>query len=109
MIEIKGLQKVVDGNLALDIEALTVEAGEIVAVVGAVGSGRNVLLDLLIGRAKPTAGTLRLAGAEPTDRDAFSHQVGVLFAEDGLYKNRSPLANLAFHCRLYDLPSMPLP
>jgi ABC-2 type transport system ATP-binding protein len=104
MIEIRGLQKVVDGNLALDIESLTVAAGETVAVVGAVGSGRNVLLDLLVGRTRLTAGTLRLAGAEPVDRAAFSRQVGVLFAEDGLYRSRSPLANLAFHCRLYDLP-----
>lgn len=104
MIEIKGLQKFVDQNLVLDIAALTVGAGETVAVVGAVGSGRDVLLDLLIGRARPTVGTLRLAGAEPTDRAAFSRQAGVLFAEDGLYKTRSPLANLAFHCRLYGLP-----
>jgi ABC-2 type transport system ATP-binding protein len=104
VIEIKGLQKVVDQNLALDIAALTVEAGETVAVIGAVGSGRDVLLDLLVGRARPTLGTLRLAGAEPADRAAFSRQVGVLFAEDGLYKSRSPLANLAFHCRLYGLP-----
>ena len=104
MIEIKGLQKVVDGNLALDIESLTVAAGETVAVVGAVGSGRNVLLDLLVGRARSTVGTLRIAGAEPTDRAAFSRQVGVLFAEDGLYQTRSPLANLAFHCQLYGLP-----
>ena len=40
MIEIKGLQKVVDQSLVLDIEALTVEAGEVAALVGPVGSGK---------------------------------------------------------------------
>ena len=90
MIELRGLQKVVDQNLALDVESLTVRAGEIVAVVGPVGSGRDVLFDLLIGRSRPTMGTLRLAGVDPlADRAAFSRQVGVLFADDSLYKNRT--------------------
>lgn len=105
MIELRGLQKVVDQNLVLDVESLTVRSGEIVAVVGPVGSGRDVLFDLLIGRSRPTMGTLRLAGVAPlADRAAFSRQVGVLFADDSLYKNRSPLANLVFHCRLLGLP-----
>jgi len=34
MIEVKGLQKVVDQNLVIDIEALTVDASEIAALVG---------------------------------------------------------------------------
>jgi ABC-2 type transport system ATP-binding protein len=104
VIEIQGLQKVVNGNLALDIEALSVGSGEIVALVGPVGSGKAQLLDLLIGRARPTVGSVRVARIDPfADREGFSRRVGVLFAEDSLYKQRSPLANLAFHCRLRGL------
>lgn len=105
MIELNSLQKIVDQNLVIDIEKLAVEAGEVVAVVGPAGTGKSHLLDLLVGRSRPTLGTLRLAGVDPrADRKGFSRQVGVLFAEDGVYKTRSPHANLAFYCRLWGLP-----
>ncbi len=104
LIELQGLQKVVESNLLVDIETLTVKAGEIAALVGPTGSGKSTLLELLVGRSRPTVGTVRLAGIDPlTDKGGFSQQVGVLFAEDGLYQNRSPLANLAFHCQLRGL------
>ncbi len=105
MIELEGLQKVIDQNLAVDIKALTVAAGEIAALVGPVGSGKAELLKLLIGQSRPTVGTVRLAGVDPLlDKKQFSRQVGVLFSEDGLYKRQSPRANLIFHCRLRRLP-----
>ncbi|MFZ5915406.1 MAG: LytTR family transcriptional regulator DNA-binding domain-containing protein [Chloroflexota bacterium] len=105
MIEISGLQKMVDRSLVIDIASLNVGAGEIVALVGPVGSGKSHLFDLLIGRSRPTLGTVRLAGSDPaTDRERFSRQVGVLFAEDGLYKYQSPLGNLKFQRRLRALP-----
>jgi ABC-2 type transport system ATP-binding protein len=105
VIEIKGLQKVVDQNLVIDIESLAVEGGEIAAVVGSPGSGKATLLGLLIGRTGPTAGSLRIAGINPfQDREPFSQQVGVLFSDDALYKHQSPLGNLRFYCRLRGLP-----
>jgi ABC-2 type transport system ATP-binding protein len=105
MIQIDGLQKTIDQNPVVDIETLRVVGGEIQALVGPAGSGKGVVLDLLIGRAGPTLGTVRVAGLDPrADRDGFSRRVGVLFAEDGLYRQRSALANLAFFCRLRGLP-----
>jgi ABC-2 type transport system ATP-binding protein len=99
MIEIVNLQKVIDQTTVLDIDSLLIQSGEIAAVVGATGSGKSMLLEILIGQSRPTLGTVRVA-----DRDAFSRKVGVMFLEDSLYKNRSPLANLAFHGRLHGLP-----
>jgi ABC-2 type transport system ATP-binding protein len=105
VIQIDGLQKVIDQNTVVDIPVVNVNAGAIVALVGPAGSGKTALFDLLIGRSKPTLGTLRLAGVDPhSDRVRFSRRVGVLFAEDGVYKHRSPHANLVFHCRLRGLP-----
>jgi ABC-2 type transport system ATP-binding protein len=105
MIELKGLQKVINGNLAIDIPALEVDAGEIAALVGPTGNGKRALLDLLIGRTRPTAGTVRLAGIDPClEKKQLSRVVGVLFGEDAVYKHLSPIANLEFHARLYGLP-----
>jgi ABC-2 type transport system ATP-binding protein len=105
MIEVKDLQKVVEGNTVIDISTLEVRAGETVALVGPAGSGKSTLLELLIGDSRPTAGTIQMAGIDPfQDNEHVSRLVGVLFAEDSLYKHLSPLANLEFHCRLYGLP-----
>jgi len=105
MIELDRLQKVVDQKTVLDIDALNVQPGEIVGVVGPVDSGTDTLFQLLTGRSRPTVGHVRLAGLDPfADRDRFSRQVGVLFPEDNLYGRQSARENLVFHCRLRRLP-----
>ena len=105
MIEIRKLRKQIGGRLALEVDTLTVEAGEVAAVIGPAESGREILFDLLTGRTRPSAGTVRLAGLDPLrEKYAFSRKVGVLFQGDGLYKNQSLMANLSLICQLYGLP-----
>ena len=105
VITLKDLQKVLGENTVLDIPALTVREGEIAALVGPAGSGKGLILELLTGRTRPTLGAVRIGDLDPSqNRLGFSHLVGVLFAEDPLYKGLSPLANLEFQCRLYGLP-----
>ena len=105
MIELKSLQKVIDQKTVIDIEALSVRAGEIAALVGPVDSGKDTLFELLTGQSRPTAGEVRLAGVDPfVEKERFSRQVGVLFSEDALYKRQSAHGNLRFYCRLRRLP-----
>jgi ABC-2 type transport system ATP-binding protein len=104
MIEIKNFQKIVDQHTTLDIPLLIVGSGEIAAGVGSLGSGIDLLFDLLIGKLRPSAGSVHLAGVEPLEKREFSRKVGVLFAEDALYKRQSPVSNLLLQCQLYGLP-----
>lgn len=105
MIQLTNLQKVIDQKTVLDIDSLRVASGEIAALVGLVDSGKDVLFDLMTGRLRPTMGQVRLAGIDPiADRDRFSRQVGVLFAEDNVYQRQTALGNLRFDCRLRRLP-----
>jgi ABC-2 type transport system ATP-binding protein len=89
----------------LDIPSLHVQKGEIAAVFGTVDCGKDVLFQLLIGKQRPTNGSVMVAGLNPyRDHQAFSQHVGVLFIEDTLYKRLSAIENLYFYCRLYRFP-----
>ena len=104
-IEIKGLQKVIDQNVVIDIDALVVRAGEIASIIGPPDSGKVILLQLLTGRVQPTAGVLQVLGLSPfSERQRLSRSLGVLFAADAVYRRQSPYGNLRFYCRLYGLP-----
>lgn len=106
MIEIQELQKVIDGQTVVDIPSMSVNPGQIAGIVGPVGSKLGVVFELLTGQERPTAGSVRISGCDPyRDREQFSRQVGVLFAEDNLYSRQSARANLNFYRRLYKLPS----
>jgi putative ABC transport system ATP-binding protein len=50
--------------VAVDHLSLDIAQGEFVAVVGRSGSGKTTLLNLLAGIDRPTAGTVRAAGAD---------------------------------------------
>jgi ABC-2 type transport system ATP-binding protein len=105
VIEIKDLQKVIDGRTVLEVSKLVIEAGEIAALVGAVDSGLEAAFELLTGQAQPSAGSVRVSEIDPfSQRDALGKQVGVLFSEDNLYMRQTALANLKFYCRINRLP-----
>jgi ABC-2 type transport system ATP-binding protein len=106
MIELRNVQKVLDGKTVLDIPELAVGAGEIAGVFGLEDSGRDALFSLLIGRIRPTLGTVRLAGVDPAAAQRrFSRLAGIVFYEDAVYKNLSVRANLEFQADLYGVPN----
>ena len=105
MIEIRALQKVVDGQTVVDIDSLTINPGTPAAFTGPVESQLGVIFNLLTGQERPTTGSILISGIDPyQERGKFSHEAGVLFAEDNLYRRQSVLANLNFYRRLYRLP-----
>jgi ABC-2 type transport system ATP-binding protein len=101
VIVLEKLQKVIDQNTVVDIGALSVQVGEIAALVGPVDSGKETLLALLTGHIRPTAGEIHIAHVIPyLERGRISREVGVLFPDNNSYARLSVEGNLKFFGRL---------
>src|ERR1041385_8031053 len=81
--ELKDATKSYGSVQALKGVSLTIEPGEVVAMLGPNGAGKTTSISLLLGLRKPTSGTVRLFGLEPTDIRARS-RVGVMLQESGI-------------------------
>jgi ABC-2 type transport system ATP-binding protein len=69
--------------VALKGISLTIDPGEVVAMLGPNGAGKTTSISLLLGLRKPTSGTAKLFGLNPTDRHARS-RAGVMLQESGV-------------------------
>jgi len=86
---------------ALDGVSLTVQAGELVAVMGPSGAGKSTLLHLAGGLDRPTSGTIRVTGTElgGLDRAGLAalrrRRVGYVFQELNLIAALTAVENVA--------------
>lgn len=62
---------------------LQVRAGELVALLGPNGAGKSTAISLMLGLRRPTFGTVRIAGHDPSDARARA-SVGALLQSTGL-------------------------
>jgi osmoprotectant transport system ATP-binding protein len=91
-----------DGRLVLDGVSLAIEAGEFVAVVGPSGSGKTTLLRLINRLADPSAGSVRIGGADAASLDPIGlrRRIGYVFQEVGLFPHMTVAENIAITPRL---------
>jgi len=100
-IVIKGLHKSFGEQTVLNGIDLTVEPGENLAVLGRSGTGKSVLLKLIIGLQKPDSGSVCIQGQEITglsmeQLNEIRKKVGFLFQQAALYDSLTVEENVAF-------------
>jgi macrolide transport system ATP-binding/permease protein len=106
-IHAEGLVKRLGGRAVLEDVSFTLGSRARVVVVGENGAGKSTLLDLIAGRTRPDAGTVRLAGGVRLgylDQDARGLDRGRTLVEsylDGLDGPRDELVNGLFHYGLF--------
>ncbi len=64
-----GVSVVFDGFRALNSLSLIVEPGELRAVIGPNGAGKTTMMDVITGKTRPTAGTVRFGDTDLTRLD----------------------------------------
>ncbi|MCO1597245.1 ABC transporter ATP-binding protein [Micromonospora sp. RHAY321] len=77
-VELNGLTKTFGPVTAVDGLSLRVQPGEVVAFLGPNGAGKTTTIDMLLGLARPDAGTVRILGGTPDDAVARGRVAAVL-------------------------------
>ena len=100
-IEVHDLHKSFGRHKVLDGVSLHVKRGETLAVLGRSGTGKSVLLKLLIGLAPADSGSIRVLGREIRHEDVRELQevrkkLGFLFQQAALYDSLTVEENVEF-------------
>jgi len=100
-IAVKDLHKSFDGRVVLNGVSLTVARGETLAVLGRSGTGKSVLLRLIIGLAVPDSGSIcvqgsNIAGLSLDQMGEIRKKMGFLFQQAALYDSLTVGENVAF-------------
>ena len=80
--------------------SFSVQRGEVVALIGASGTGKSVLLKEIIGLVRPAAGRIRLLGTDVWDANAAAlnelrRRFGMLFQDGALFSSLTVAENIA--------------
>ncbi len=109
VIEVRGLVTRLGGAAIHDGVSFAVPGGKVVALIGGSGSGKSVLLKVIIGLLRPAAGSVRLFGEEvwalpEDDLNRLRRRVGMLFQDGALFSSltvaQNVMAPLEEHTRL---------
>jgi phospholipid/cholesterol/gamma-HCH transport system ATP-binding protein len=100
-IAVEDLHKSFGSQKVLNGVSLTVPRGETMAMLGRSGTGKSVLLRLIIGLEKPDSGSVRIHGQEITGLDLdqlgeIRMKMGFLFQHAALYDSLTVEQNVAF-------------
>jgi phospholipid/cholesterol/gamma-HCH transport system ATP-binding protein len=103
-VVLRGLHKSFGSQVVLNGIDLTVKSGETLAMLGRSGTGKSVLLKLIIGLQQPDSGSICVCGQEiaglPIDEmNAIRKKMGFLFQNAALYDSLTVEQNVAFPLR----------
>lgn len=101
LIQVKTLRKSFGRQKVLNGIDLVVAPGETLSVLGQSGTGKSVLLKLIIGLQQPDSGSIRIHGREITglSREQLNEirkKIGFLFQNSALYDALTVEENVAF-------------
>jgi len=101
MIEIKNIRKSFDGRVVLQDVSAKMQAGQTNLIIGSSGSGKTVLMKILVGLMKPDSGEVLYEGVDITSMSEeqlkdLRKQVGMLFQGSALFDSKTVEQNIMF-------------
>ena len=100
VLEVRDIVTRFGADAVHDGVSLSVERGEVVALIGGSGTGKSVLLKEMIGLLRPTAGSVHLLGTDVWQADeeqvnGLRRRFGMLFQDGALFSSLSVAENIA--------------
>ncbi len=95
ILQVKNLQKYFGQNEVLKDISFSVNAGDVISIIGSSGSGKSTLLRCINYLETPTAGDILFHGENAADlsRARYHARVGMVFQSFNLFNNMSALKN----------------
>ena len=103
-LQTEALVKRFDGAAAVDNVSLTINKGEIFALLGSSGCGKSTLLRMLAGFETPTSGRIRLAGIDIAAMPPYHRPINMMFQSYALFPHLTVWDNIAFGLKREDMP-----
>jgi phospholipid/cholesterol/gamma-HCH transport system ATP-binding protein len=109
-VSFEGVSVAFDDNVVLRGISFTVRTGHMTILIGASGSGKSVILKLILGLLKPDSGIIRVNGQRIDDMTEeqlirVRSDVGMLFQESALFDSLTVADNVGY--RLDEETDMP--
>jgi sulfate transport system ATP-binding protein len=99
-IEIKGIVRRFGQHTVLNDVNLSVQPGELLALLGPSGSGKTTLLRLIAGLDFPDAGIIKFDKDDALGRKPKERGVGFVFQHYALFRHMTVFENIAFALRI---------
>lgn len=104
LVKIDRVTKKFDETAAVDSVSLTINKGEIFALLGGSGSGKSTLLRMLAGFERPTEGRIYLDGVDITDMPPYERPINMMFQSYALFPHMTVEQNIAFGLKQDRMP-----
>lgn len=103
-ISVRHVSIAFEDNLVLNDVSFDLQAGETLILLGVTGSGKSVLLKLLMALLKPDSGQVFVEGKDvvqlpETELFPFRRRMGIVFQEGALFDSLSVYENVAYLLR----------
>ncbi len=98
------LVKRFDGALAVDAVSLSINKGEIFALLGSSGCGKSTLLRMLAGFETPTSGSVLLDGVDLAAMPPYERPINMMFQSYALFPHLNIWDNIAFGLKREGMP-----
>ena len=106
-VEVKGIEKTFGEMRALRGIDLAADRGECLVIFGPNGAGKTTLLKILATLVKPSAGSVRLDGADIREKPAeIRRKISLVGNQTFLYDDLTVYENLKFYGKMYDVAGL---
>ncbi|MER6444669.1 2-aminoethylphosphonate ABC transport system ATP-binding subunit PhnT [Streptomyces venezuelae] len=108
-IRFDGVSVAYGGNTVLDSLDLTVEPGEVMALLGPSGSGKTTALRAVAGFVRPVAGRVLIGGRDVTALPPHKRGIGMVVQQYALFPHMRVEDNVAFGLKAQKAPKAEIP